>query len=290
MRVTASRYADWRDHSTALLLIASANLAAVSASRFEDRRPELSLRSALGAGKGRLVRQLGLESLLLAMTGGVAGIGLAHLALPAVPGILPATVPFLTDPVVDLRVGALGLALSLLAGMLVGAWPVWRLLREPPAPRGVRVRGRSRVYSTIVVALFRGSRRRDRRWPRLQGAGHAGPAGCCHGQRGLRPRARWPRVGPNAHPPNPAPHLGRGSGGPLRDRQCGRQRAMCLSTRSRIRSPRQRSERCRGLVLESSGPVCSSPSLLDGCPRACPVKAPGSPAPARVNGPTTRVT
>ena len=75
---------------------------------------ELLLRAAIGAGAARLIRQLALEALLVAIAGRVAGIGIARAALATLPGLLPPSIPFLTVPALDLRVAAVALGLPCL--------------------------------------------------------------------------------------------------------------------------------------------------------------------------------
>ena len=136
----------------AVLLIACANLAALYASAFEARRGELSLRAAIGAGVGRLIRQLALEALLLAIAGGAAGMLIARGALATLPGLLPPTIPLLTAPALDLRVAGVALGLALLAAGILTAWPIARLIMAAPAPRGMAARPRGFVYRALVVA------------------------------------------------------------------------------------------------------------------------------------------
>ena len=99
----------------ALLLIACANLAALYVSAFEARRAELAVRAAIGAGVIRIARQLGIEAMVLAPIGAAGGMALASVAFCVVPGLLPPTMPFLTMPVLDLRVAA-----------FASGWPRWR--------------------------------------------------------------------------------------------------------------------------------------------------------------------
>jgi predicted permease len=136
----------------ALLLIACANLAALYVSAFESRRAELTVRAAIGAGVPRLVRQLALESLLLASAGAIAGVLIARVALAVAPGALPASIPFLTVPSLDLRLTAFAFGLALVATVLVAGWPIARLIMAAPAPRGVAPPARQAVYRVLVVS------------------------------------------------------------------------------------------------------------------------------------------
>jgi putative ABC transport system permease protein len=136
----------------AVLLIACANLAALQVTALEARQAELSVRTAIGAGRGRLVRQLGTESLAFAGVGGLAGIGLARVALATLPERLPASMPFLTSPAVDLPVAAAGMSAAVLSGLVLAAWPIARVRFAGPQPRGASPRPRGFVYRALVVS------------------------------------------------------------------------------------------------------------------------------------------
>lgn len=136
----------------AVLLIACANLAALYVSAFESRRGELALRAAIGAGVPRLVRQLAVEALLLAGAGAIGGLLMARVALAAVPGLLPPSIPFLTVPALDLRAAAFAIGLALVASVILTAWPIMRLIMTAPSPRGVAARPRPLVYRVLVVS------------------------------------------------------------------------------------------------------------------------------------------
>jgi predicted permease len=136
----------------AVLLIACANLAALYASAFESRRGELAIRSALGAGAGRLARQLALEALVLVSAGTCGGLLIARVALATLPGLLPPTLPFLTTPSIDLGVAAFAVGLALVAVVMLAGWPIARLVGAARMPRGVAARPRGLVYRALVVA------------------------------------------------------------------------------------------------------------------------------------------
>ena len=110
-----------------VLLIACVNVANLLLARSTARQQELGLRAALGAKRGRLVRQLLSESLLLSLIGGVAGLALAfafHRGLLAlVADRIP--IPRLDQVALDVPVLAFALLLSLLTGLLFGFLPAW---------------------------------------------------------------------------------------------------------------------------------------------------------------------
>jgi predicted permease len=106
-----------------VLLIACGNIANLLLARMRERQREMALRSALGADKARIVRQLLAESILLSTFGGLAGCALAFFCTPALLALIGDSVPRATDAGVDLRVLAFCLALSLAAGIIFGIVP-----------------------------------------------------------------------------------------------------------------------------------------------------------------------
>ena len=106
-----------------VLLIACANVAGLMLNRSLGRRRELTLRSALGAGRGRLVRQLMTESLLLALAGGIIGILFGEAGLYLVKHFGPDSIPHLRETGLDLRVIAYALGMTFITGLLFGLAP-----------------------------------------------------------------------------------------------------------------------------------------------------------------------
>jgi predicted permease len=106
-----------------VMLIACANVANLLLVRAEVRQRELSLRAALGAGRGRIVRGLLVESLLLGLMGGVLGTGLAYASLRVLLAIGPANLPRLNEISLDARTLGFTAALSLLSSVLFGLIP-----------------------------------------------------------------------------------------------------------------------------------------------------------------------
>jgi len=113
-----------------VLLIASSNVASLLLTRSLGRKREFTLRSALGAGRRRLIRQLLTESLLLAAIGGVAGIALAEVSLYALKILGPTNIPRLRDVSLEPRVFFFAIAITLVAGILFGLAPALASSRE----------------------------------------------------------------------------------------------------------------------------------------------------------------
>jgi predicted permease len=120
----------------AVLLIACANVANLLLSRGAARQREIAIRLAIGAGRGRMIRQMLTESLLLALMGGAAGVLLAWALVrawamsPPPPGALPVALDF----TIDLRVLLFALGLSVVTGIVFGLAPALRVSRPALSP------------------------------------------------------------------------------------------------------------------------------------------------------------
>jgi len=117
-----------------LLLVASAgNVANVQLARALARRRELAIRSALGADRGRLARQLLVESAVVGAAGGLAGLALATLTVTALPAWLPEDFPRITEIAMGWPSALVALALAVLAGAAAGVLPAWHARRAVTA-------------------------------------------------------------------------------------------------------------------------------------------------------------
>jgi predicted permease len=124
-----------------VMLIACANVANLLLVRAEARQQELAIRAALGAGSGRIVHELVVESCLLGLVGGVAGLGLAYAGLRLLVAVGPANLPRLEEIALDARALGFALAVSLVSGLLFGLIPALQYSRSPIAG-GLRGAGR----------------------------------------------------------------------------------------------------------------------------------------------------
>jgi predicted permease len=146
-----------------VLLIACANVANLLLVRASVRKREFAIRSALGAGRARIVRQLLTESVLLSITGGVLGLGLGFLGVRALLAISPAGLPRIGEDGsavgVDWRVLAFTLGISLLTGILFGLFPAFSAsrtnlnstLKEGSSRSGTGFR-QSKARSLLVIS------------------------------------------------------------------------------------------------------------------------------------------
>jgi predicted permease len=140
-----------------VLLIACANVANLMLVRAEARRQELSVRAALGAGPGRIAKELLVESLVLGAMGGALGLVLARAGLELLVAVGPASLPRLAEISVDPAGLAFAILVSLVSSLLFGTIPALKYAtaadaRGSFAARGASVsRERQRARSVLIV-------------------------------------------------------------------------------------------------------------------------------------------
>jgi putative ABC transport system permease protein len=129
-----------------VLLIACANVANLSLSRAAVRGKEIALRVSLGAGRGRIVRQLITESVFMAAVGGALGLGLAAAGLSFLKSSLPADTPRLADVVLDWQVLVFTGALAIVTGIISGIMPALHASR-PQLTEALKAGSRGTTHS-----------------------------------------------------------------------------------------------------------------------------------------------
>ena len=142
-----------------MLLIACANIANLLLARASARRREIAVRTALGAGRWRIIRQLLTESLLLAVAGGAVGLAISFLFIKLLIAIGPANVPRLDQVGLDARVlvftmgvvGLVGLSFGLAPALHASKTNLNDVLKEG-GRSGSEGRGRNRVRAILVVS------------------------------------------------------------------------------------------------------------------------------------------
>lgn len=155
-----------------LLLLACANVAGLSLVRGEERRHELGVRMALGAGGGRLARQLLVESSILAVAGAAAGLGLAWVGVTVTRATAPASLPRVAEAGIDPPVVLFAAAVAAVATLLVGLVPALRARRVDPAGSlGDGGRGRTAGAARLRLrkGLVTGRWRSPWSWPWARG-------------------------------------------------------------------------------------------------------------------------
>jgi putative ABC transport system permease protein len=142
-----------------VLLVACANVANLLLVRSDARRQEVAIRTALGASRTRVLRQLLTESVLLALTGAALGLGLAFGAVRLLTSTSPITLPTFSNPQIDWPVAAFATILSAGVGLLVGLAPILQTrrsdvhsaLKQSSARSGDHI-SRQRLRGVLVVS------------------------------------------------------------------------------------------------------------------------------------------
>jgi putative ABC transport system permease protein len=136
-----------------LLLIACANVAGMLIARASDRQHEIALRTALGAGRGRVIRQLLTEGMVLFILGGALGLALAAAGVRAIVRLAPPALTQIRDVEVDWTVALYAIGLAAVTGLVSCAWPAIQAARRDQADA---LRGSStRIGGRRGAAWFR---------------------------------------------------------------------------------------------------------------------------------------
>jgi predicted permease len=141
-----------------VLLVACANVANLFLSRALARRKEIAIRAALGASRGRIIRQLLTESLLLSIGGGALGLVFAAWSLDGIQALGSQSVPRLQEIAIDVRVLGFTLLVSIAAGALFGLVPALRLGRVD-VHTTLKDEGRGQAGAGVLWTRGRNTRR-----------------------------------------------------------------------------------------------------------------------------------
>jgi len=140
----------------AVLIVGCVNVANLLLARVTARDAEMAIRAALGAGRGRLVRQIIVETLVLAMLGGAAGVAFAYVAVPILVAVAPPAVPRLDEVHVDGRVLLFAFGISVVAGLATGLLPSRRIADVDVATAMARgsstTSGRRQAIGSMLVS------------------------------------------------------------------------------------------------------------------------------------------
>ncbi len=135
-----------------VLLIAVANIANLLLARASTREREIAIRAAVGAGRMRVIRQFLVESVLLGLLGGTAGIALAAGSLAVIQNVGSPTLPRLDDARIDISVMLFALAVSMATGVLFGLAPALTFARRSLEMRSSSAStGQLRVRGVLVA-------------------------------------------------------------------------------------------------------------------------------------------
>jgi len=142
-----------------VLLIACANLANLLLARVLGRARELAIRTAVGAGRGRIIQQLLVESTVLALAGGAVGLAAANWTIGLIVQSFGASLPRAAEVTLDARVLIFTLSIAVLTGVIAGVAPAWRMTRgdanealKQGLGRGGSQAGERRVRNLLVTS------------------------------------------------------------------------------------------------------------------------------------------